>query len=232
MIRIEQDNSDSVEELTMSRREAIVGLAAVGLGMAACGQVPLTPQATKAVSAIDEAFASSDVLTGAPHDLVFGACNSGAPGRNLITFRVLDPDEDSSLIEELLAVAFFDAQLRASGAVLAGPDACAAGMVFGPERGFVGNVHGMGLQNDLSRFPVRVLGPTPRHAIADLRVGGARELPQLSLSVSLATGELQQVILRLNPKETTRKQAFFVAVEHYADRTRSQMIGSFFHLFA
>jgi len=169
-----------------------------------------------------------------PSDLVFGALNAGPSAATWLAVRVLDPVLDRAEVESLLAQGDFRERLAAGGYELAGPLACTLRLAHGPRRGFVRDVHGIGQPDDPDRIPIGRLGPTSRADVdALLTAGGGQGFSdaQGGIVLPLAQAEIQQMILRLTPRDGAGNHAFFACVEHFAERERSTYLGGFPYLF-
>jgi hypothetical protein len=169
-----------------------------------------------------------------PADLVFGACNSGAPGETLLVCSVLDPVRDERTVRALLELGDFRARLAAGAYTLRGPRKCEVGLMRGPRAGQVQDLHGIG-PDDEARIPIGRLGPTSR-ADVEAMLAEAGLLPSFDLPperavLILGTAEVRQMILRVTPTGHSPRSAFLAVVKHWGDRRRRRFIGSFAALF-
>jgi hypothetical protein len=171
-------------------------------------------------------------------DYGFGAFNStSTDGLTHLTARILSRRTDEAALRDLACDAQVNRALSTRRLKFGEPSAAKLGVVLGPERVFMQTAPCEGPEGTtLPLVPIVHLGSLSREQVDALLVAepgkehGFRDMDD-GLSLFLRAGEIQQVFLRIIPREPDAPLAYAVQVDHWLSGAKDTYIGGLMALF-
>jgi hypothetical protein len=172
-------------------------------------------------------------------DYAFGAYNSSPhASTTYLTARILSRKNDEELLRLLACDQEVYINLAHRNLKYGEPSGASLGMALGPERGFMQESDCAGPDGTrYPRVPLSTLGVTQREQVDSLLRNGERDerspfrTAADGLSLYLRPGEMQQVFLRLIPKDPKVQAAYTVQIDHWLSADKKEYIGGLTAMF-